>query len=149
MADGFVLEIPEMVGIPLAAKRTAQKAAKAWPAGTVIVSADSHMIERDCWYDQFPKKLKSKAPRIEFKDGGYHFSLGKTPMLPVELVIGTQDQVAFLAADSQLRIRLEPELIKAVETQLGAGMVRLVGGVAFDKTEKKPWENKGRRGGGD
>jgi len=70
------------------------------------------------------------------------------PMLPIELVIGTQDQVAILAADSKLRIRLEPDLIKAVETELGVGMVRLVGGVAFEKTEKKPWEGKGKRSGG-
>jgi len=70
------------------------------------------------------------------------------PMLPIELVIGTQDQVAILAADAQLRIRLEPDLIKAVETELGPGMVRLVGGVAFEKTEKKPWEGKKRGGGG-
>src|SRR5262245_62032252 len=88
MADGFVLEIPEMVGIPLAAKREAQKAASPWPAGTVIVSADSHMIERDCWHEKFPKRLKKKAPRIEFKDGGYHFSLAGQAMLPQELAVG-------------------------------------------------------------
>lgn len=84
MPDGFILEIPEMVGIPLAAKREPQATTRQWPAGTVIVSADSHMIERDCWYDQFPKGKKKKAPRIEFKDGGYHFSLGGAPMLPPE-----------------------------------------------------------------
>ncbi len=71
MPDGFVLEIPEMVGIPLAAKRQAQAASRAWPEGTVIVSADSHMIERDCWYERFPRRLRSKAPRIELKEGGY------------------------------------------------------------------------------
>ena len=38
----FVLEIREQIDIPLAAKRKAQKKTKAWPKGTIIVSADSH-----------------------------------------------------------------------------------------------------------
>jgi hypothetical protein len=61
MADGFVLEIPEMVGIPLSPKRKAQAATGAWPEGTVIVSADSHMLETDLWYDRFPEQLKDQA----------------------------------------------------------------------------------------
>ena len=72
-----------------------------------------------------------------------------TPLLPVELVIGTQSQVAVLAADPKVRVSLAPDLIKAVESELGPGMVRLVGGVALDKVEKRPWEGKPRRGGGD
>ena len=81
----FVLEIPKMVDIPLAAKRTAEAKTHDWPAGTRIVSADSHMLERDCWFDRFPEALKDKAPRIEFKDGAYHFSLDGQPMVPAEL----------------------------------------------------------------
>ncbi len=54
----FVLELPEQVGIPLAAKRKAPKPTRACPAGTVIVSADSHMLETDCWIDFFPEHLK-------------------------------------------------------------------------------------------
>ncbi|HEY1706629.1 MAG TPA: amidohydrolase family protein [Rhizomicrobium sp.] len=85
MTDSFVLEIPEMVGIPVAAKRKAQAKAHEWPEGTVIVSADSHMIERDCWHDKFPEHLKDKAPRMEFRDGAYHFTCEGQPMVPVEL----------------------------------------------------------------
>ena len=81
----FVLEIPKMVDIPLAAKRTAEAKTHDWPAGTRIVSADSHMLERDCWFDRFPDALKDKAPRIEFRDGAYHFSLDGQPMVPAEL----------------------------------------------------------------
>ena len=44
--DAFVLEIPEMVGIALSPQRTPQAATGPWPEGTVIVSADSHMLER-------------------------------------------------------------------------------------------------------
>jgi hypothetical protein len=72
VSDSFVLEIPEMIGIPPAAKRKAQAKTNDWPAGTVIVSADSHMLERDCWHGKFPPELRDKEPRIEFKDGLYH-----------------------------------------------------------------------------
>ena len=88
MADGFVLEIPEMVGIPLAAKRTAQEANQAWPEGTVIVSADSHMLEHDIWIDKFPEHLKEWAPRIEFKDGGWQFWTKDRKMMPPEAAMG-------------------------------------------------------------
>ena len=90
MADGFVLEIPEMVGIALSPQRKPQAATKAWPRGTRIISADSHMLEPDCWVDRFPEHLKDQAPRMEFKDGGYHFSLAGTPPFSIfisELII--------------------------------------------------------------
>ncbi len=80
MADGFVLEIPEMVGIPLSPARKAQAATKPWPAGTVVISADSHMLETDCWVDRFPEHLKDQAPRMAFRDGGYHLSIGGKEM---------------------------------------------------------------------
>ena len=71
MADGFVLEIPEMVGIPLSPKRSPQAAIGSWPEGTLIISADSHMLETDLWVDRFPEHLKDQAPRMEFVDGGW------------------------------------------------------------------------------
>ncbi|HZZ89352.1 MAG TPA: hypothetical protein VFE13_13570, partial [Caulobacteraceae bacterium] len=73
--DGFVLEIPEMVGIALSPERTPQAATGAWPEGTLIISADSHMLETDLWHDRFPEHLKEQAPRMEFKDGGYQLSV--------------------------------------------------------------------------
>ena len=84
MADGFVLEIPEMVGIALSPQRKAQTATHPWPEGTVIVSADSHMLETDLWVDRFPEHLKAQAPRMEFRDGGYQLSVnGKAMTLPL------------------------------------------------------------------
>ena len=66
----------------------------------------------------------------------------------VELFIGTESQVAVLSADPKLRVQLAPDLVQAIETELGHGMVRATG-VAIDKAEKdkKPWQR--RRGGGD
>ncbi|HEY1427816.1 MAG TPA: hypothetical protein VGF50_14180, partial [Caulobacteraceae bacterium] len=83
--DAFVLEIPEMVGIALSPQRSPQAAAKAWPKGTVIVSADSHMLEGDYWYERFPEALKEQAPRMEFKEGGYQLSVNGRPMTPPAL----------------------------------------------------------------
>ncbi|HWA62708.1 MAG TPA: hypothetical protein VG939_15110, partial [Caulobacteraceae bacterium] len=80
--DGFVLEIPEMVGIPLSPQRKAQAATRAWPEGTVIVSADSHMLETDCWVNRFPEHLKDQAPRMVFRDGGYQLSVAGKQMTP-------------------------------------------------------------------
>ena len=86
MTDSFVLEIPEQVDLPVAAKRTAQtsSAAAAWPTGTRIVSADSHMLEHDIWIEKFPEHLKEWAPRIEFKDGGWQFWTKDRKMMPPE-----------------------------------------------------------------
>jgi predicted TIM-barrel fold metal-dependent hydrolase len=83
MAVGFVLEIPEMVGIPLSPARKAQAATKSWPAGTTVISADSHMLETDLWFDRFPAHLKDQAPRMSFRDGGYHLSIGGKDMTSV------------------------------------------------------------------
>ncbi|MBL9001029.1 MAG: DNA polymerase III subunit alpha [Phycisphaerae bacterium] len=68
---------------------------------------------------------------------------------PVEIVVGTEHTVALMAADPKIRIGLGPAFVRAVETELGSGMVRLAGGVALDKVEKeKPRWGK-RRGGDD
>ncbi len=118
MADGFVLEIPEMVGVALAAKRTAQAETAAWPAGTVIVSADSHMIERDCWIDKFPEALKDKAPRMEFKDGGYHFSLAGSPMLPEGFSQSLCNAMECNPGLSQMQARLKDIDVEGVDKEL-------------------------------
>ena len=54
MAEGFVLEIPEQVGLAVATARKPQAKPRDWPAGTRIVSADSHMLEPDLWVERFP-----------------------------------------------------------------------------------------------
>jgi predicted TIM-barrel fold metal-dependent hydrolase len=116
--DKFVLEIPEMIGIPLAAKRTAQADQGAWPAGTIVVSADSHMIERDCWYDKFPDELKDKAPRMEFRDGGFHFTLEGRPMLPDGFSKGLCDAMECNPGLSQMAARLADIDVEGVSKEL-------------------------------
>ena len=82
MAEGFILEIAEQVGQPVASRRTPQAATRNWPAGARIVSADSHMLETDLWVDRFPPHLKDVAPRMVFKDGGWDLSIAGKPMTP-------------------------------------------------------------------
>ena len=50
--------------------------------------------------------------------------------------------MAVLAADPGVRAVLEPEVARRLESELGPGMVRVVGGVALEKTEKKRWERR-------
>ncbi len=67
------------------------------------------------------------------------------PTFPVEIVIGTETRVALLAVDPKIRVRLAPDFVKAIEGELGIGMVKLAGGVALDKVEKdKPKWGKRR-----
>ena len=80
--DRYVLEIPEMIGIPLSPSRSPQAATGEWPEGTVIISADSHMLEPDCWFERFPEHLRDQAPRMVFRDGGYQLTVGGKQMTP-------------------------------------------------------------------
>jgi hypothetical protein len=64
-------------------------------------------------------------------------------LFPVDLVIATEDTVALLSADPKIRVPLAPELVKELQNELGLGMMRVVGGLTFDKEkEKKPWQKK-------
>ena len=82
MSETYVLEIPEQTNIELSPQRKPQAADKAWPTGTVIVSADSHLIERDYWHGRFPPALSHQEPRMQFVDGHFDFRLGEKPMTP-------------------------------------------------------------------
>ncbi|MBI2767339.1 MAG: amidohydrolase [Chloroflexi bacterium] len=72
---GTVLEIPEIVGIGDARYRVAQGEGWRPPAGTIVVSADSHWLEGDIWIDRFPAHLKDRAPRMRFQNGGYELEV--------------------------------------------------------------------------
>lgn len=80
-SGGFVLEVPGQASQPVSPQRSASAKTHDWPAGTTIISADSHMLETDCWIDRFPEHLKDRAPRMEFRDGGWHFTIGGKPMM--------------------------------------------------------------------
>jgi predicted TIM-barrel fold metal-dependent hydrolase len=69
---GSVLEIERMVGMGDADGRKLEtESARKLPAGTTIISSDSHWFEGDLWVDRFPAHLKHKAPRVFYEDGGW------------------------------------------------------------------------------
>ena len=118
MADGFVLEIPEQVGVALATARTPQAKTKDWPEGTIVVSADSHMLEKDCWIDRFPDALKDKAPRIVFKDGGWDFSYAGEAMIPNFTAKGLCDAMECNPGLTDVEARLKDIDIEGVAKEL-------------------------------
>lgn len=83
MTFDSVLEIPEMDLIGDSTRRVAQPARK-WPAGTRIISADSHWLEGDLWIDRYPEHLKEHAPRMRFVEGGWELMVAGQPMIPHE-----------------------------------------------------------------
>jgi predicted TIM-barrel fold metal-dependent hydrolase len=85
MTEQTVLEIPEMAGLSYPPQRRPQTR-RTWPAGTVIVSADSHWLESDIFVDKFPPELKHRAPRVTFVDGGWRFEVDGKDNLPPALL---------------------------------------------------------------
>jgi predicted TIM-barrel fold metal-dependent hydrolase len=83
MTFNSVLEIPEMnlIGDSIARKPQPKRR---WPAGTRIISADSHWLEGDLWIDRYPEELKQHAPRMRFVEGGWELMVGGKPMIPPE-----------------------------------------------------------------
>lgn len=118
MPDGFVLEIPEMVGIPLSPKRQPQAATGAWPEGTVIISADSHMLEPDLWIDRFPEHLKHQAPRMEFVDGGWRLSIDGKPMTPANVAADLCQTLECAPGLTDIEARLADLDVEGVEKEL-------------------------------
>jgi|GEM_PF-84209 len=67
----------------------------------------------------------------------------------LDLYIGTDSSVALLQADPKLKIALEPDLFKAIEGELGVGMVKVAGSIVDkpEKNDRQRWTK--RRSGGD
>lgn len=82
MSQAPVLEIAKMQGIGDARYRVAESEGKPLPAGTVVISADSHWLEGDIWVDRFPAHLKHRAPRVFFENGGWEVELGGKRLTP-------------------------------------------------------------------
>jgi len=118
MPDGFVLEIPEMVGVPLSPQRKPQAATGSWPDGTVIISADSHMLEPDLWVDRFPEHLKQQAPRMEFRDGGWQLSVAGKPMTQPKIAADLCTTLECAPGMTDITARLADLDVEGVEKEL-------------------------------
>lgn len=64
----------------------------------------------------------------------------------LDIVIGTAREVAVLQADVKMKVAVDPDLVKAIEQELGSGMVRVAGRTVEPVEAKRPWEKK--KGGG-
>ena len=118
MRSEYVLEIPEQIDIAVSPQRTPQAATRPWPAGTVIVSADSHLIEQDYWYDGFPAEKKAQAPRMSFKDGLFDLSIGDRHMTPPELARHLCSSMECTPGLNDIPARLKDLDIEGVEKEL-------------------------------
>src|SRR5215472_16855696 len=136
-ADEFVLEVPGMVGVPLSTARKPQAATKAWPLGTRIISADSHMLESDLWLDRFPEHLKHEAPRMEFKDGGYQLTVCGKNMTPPHIAAGLCQAMECTPGLTDVEARLKDLDIEGVEKELIFPQ-RLFGLFMFGKMMNRP-----------
>ena len=116
--DSFVLEIPEMIGIALSPARKAQAATREWPEGTLIISADSHMLEGDWWIDRFPDEIKHQAPRMAFVDGGYQLTINGRQMTPPNVAAGLCTSMECNPGLTDVDARLRDLDIEGVEKEL-------------------------------
>jgi len=118
MADSYRLEIPEQITIDVSPNRVPQAATRAWPAGTRIVSADSHLIEQDYWFAGFPEQLKAQAPRMLFEDGRFSFSIDGKPMTPPDLALHLCRSMECTPGLNDIPARLRDLDIEGVEKEL-------------------------------
>jgi len=137
MADGFILEIEEQVGQPVAAERKPQAKTRDWPAGTHIVSADSHMLEGDLWIERFPAELKDAAPRMVFRDGGWDLSIGGKSMTPQPIAQHLCQALECYPGLTDVDARLKDLDVEGVEKELIFPQ-RLFGLMMFGEIENKP-----------
>lgn len=137
MAEGFILEIEEQVGQPVAAERKPQAKTHDWPAGTRIVSADSHMLEGDLWIDRFPPELRDQAPRMVFRDGGWDLSIGGKSMTPAPVAQHLCSALECYPGLTDVSARLVDLEIEGVEKELIFPQ-RLFGLMMFGEIANKP-----------
>jgi predicted TIM-barrel fold metal-dependent hydrolase len=114
----YVLEIPEQIDIPVPPKRVPQAEQRPWPAGTRIVSADSHLIEGDYWIEGFPEGKKDEAPRMRFEDGAFHLTIGGKSMTPPEIATFLCASMECHPGLNDIPSRLEDLDIEGVEKEL-------------------------------
>ena len=84
--------------------RELERSQSPWPAGTTIVSADSHVLEAFDWPDYVPAKYRDRAPTSHWDDTGFHLSADGRSLdsqgFPSEMMMGRPG-----ARDVHLRIK--------------------------------------------
>lgn len=79
-------------GIAWPNQRTLPETTRPLPAGTTVISADSHWLETGEFIDRMPAQYRDRAPRGAFNERGFHMEIdGKStdnPGMPSELIEG-------------------------------------------------------------
>lgn len=116
--EEYVLEIPAQKTLKVSPQRTAQPEDAPWPAGTRIISADSHLIEQDYWLDGFPAAKKDQAPRMVFRDGYFDLSIGDKHMTPPKLAKHLYKSMEGTPGLNDIAARLKDLDVEGVEKEL-------------------------------
>ena len=116
--EEYVLEIPAQKTLKVSPQRTAQPEDVPWPAGTRIISADSHLIEQDYWLDGFPAAKKDQAPRMVFRDGYFDLSIGDKHMTPPKLAKHLYKSMEGTPGLNDIAARLKDLDVEGVEKEL-------------------------------
>ena len=73
-------------------QRELPAATRPLPAGTTVISADSHWLETGEFIDRMPARYRDRAPRGEFTSSGFHMEIDgqstDNPGMPSELIEG-------------------------------------------------------------
>jgi DNA polymerase-3 subunit alpha len=70
----------------------------------------------------------------------------ETPGFPLELVVETERGWAILQPDAKTRIAPTPKMVEELCRVLGAGSVKVVGGVTVEPTDRRPkWQQNGKQ----
>ena len=117
----YRLDIPEQIDIAVSPQRKPQAdnpGGRPWPAGTRIVSADSHLIEQDYWIDGFPADRKDEAPRMRVVDGYFDLTIGDRHMTPPALARHLCEAMECTPGLNDIPARLRDLDIEGVEKEL-------------------------------
>jgi predicted TIM-barrel fold metal-dependent hydrolase len=116
--EEYILEIPGQKTIDVSPRRQPELEERSWPAGTRIVSADSHLIEQDYWYEGFPEHKKDQAPRMLFKDGYFDLTIGDRHMTPTKLAEHLYVSMEGTPGLNDIPARLKDLDVEGVEKEL-------------------------------
>lgn len=107
-----------MVGIGNAIHRVPEAEGKPLPAGTRVISADSHWLEGDIWIERFPAHLRDRAPRIFFENGGWQLEVGGERLTQPASVAELACNFECVPGMSNLDIRMKDIDIEGVEQEI-------------------------------
>jgi predicted TIM-barrel fold metal-dependent hydrolase len=112
------LSLPQIEGIGHPTERRAQADGGSWPAGTRLISSDSHWLEHgDVWVSRFPGHLKDKAPRVIENEKGWNIEAGGRLLFPDSVVAATRT-VEIVEGMRDVPARLKDLDIEGVEKEL-------------------------------